>query len=98
MVFGNKANGAGERQAFAGLEFGAVGFAAADDRNQPGGEAFGPGQRAIAAAEPFEHELRPSNEDAAALFRSAARRVGTECVSTCSSRWSPYPSKTRKQY
>src|SRR3546814_19971013 len=23
--------------------------------------------------------------------RSAARRVGKECVSTCSSRWSPYP-------
>src|SRR3546814_13626757 len=25
--------------------------------------------------------------------RSAERRVGKECVSTCSSRWSPYPSK-----
>src|SRR3546814_15675002 len=25
--------------------------------------------------------------------RSAERRVGTECVSTCRSRWSPYPSK-----
>src|SRR3546814_1833499 len=24
-------------------------------------------------------------------FRSEARRVGTECVSTCRSRWSPYP-------
>src|SRR3546814_15358587 len=23
--------------------------------------------------------------------RSAARRVGQECVSTCSTRWSPYP-------
>src|SRR3546814_13729417 len=28
---------------------------------------------------------------AAALHRSAERRVGTECVSTCRSRWSPYP-------
>src|SRR3546814_20513247 len=28
--------------------------------------------------------------------RSAARRVGTECVSTCRSRWSPYPYKTKK--
>src|SRR3546814_19396626 len=24
-------------------------------------------------------------------FRSEERRVGKECVSTCSSRWSPYP-------
>src|SRR3546814_20009001 len=29
--------------------------------------------------------------------RSAARRVGTECVSTCSSRWSPYHLK-KKNY
>src|SRR3546814_19522367 len=27
-----------------------------------------------------------------AVRRSEARRVGTECVSTCRSRWSPYPS------
>src|SRR3546814_18765567 len=26
-----------------------------------------------------------------AVFRSAERRVGKECVSTCRSRWSPYP-------
>src|SRR3546814_7429773 len=26
--------------------------------------------------------------------RSEERRVGKECVSTCISRWSPYPSKT----
>src|SRR3546814_14427420 len=26
-----------------------------------------------------------------ALMRSAERRVGKECVSTCRSRWSPYP-------
>src|SRR3546814_12820087 len=25
------------------------------------------------------------------LLRSEERRVGNECVSTCSSRWSPYP-------
>src|SRR3546814_15740240 len=29
------------------------------------------------------------------LARSEERRVGTECVSTCRSRWSPYPSKTK---
>src|SRR3546814_11595031 len=27
--------------------------------------------------------------------RSEERRVGTECVSTCRSRWSPYPSKKK---
>src|SRR3546814_17990110 len=27
------------------------------------------------------------------LGRSEERRVGKECVSTCRSRWSPYPSK-----
>src|SRR3546814_11291075 len=27
------------------------------------------------------------------LFRSEERRVGTECVSTCRSRWSPYHSQ-----
>src|SRR3546814_8619488 len=26
-----------------------------------------------------------------AVVRSEERRVGTECVSTCRSRWSPYP-------
>src|SRR3546814_19530861 len=29
--------------------------------------------------------------------RSEERRVGKECVSTCRSRWSPYPSKKKKQ-
>src|SRR3546814_19450612 len=29
--------------------------------------------------------------------RSEERRVGTECVSTCRSRWSPYHSKQKKQ-
>src|SRR3546814_20207476 len=28
-------------------------------------------------------------------FRSEERRVGKECVSTCRSRWSPYPSKKK---
>src|SRR3546814_16828083 len=34
-------------------------------------------------------------------IRSEERRVGKECVSTCRSRWSPYPSKkktTHKEY
>src|SRR3546814_17166899 len=29
------------------------------------------------------------------VVRSDERRVGTECVSTCRSRWSPYPSKQK---
>src|SRR3546814_13291573 len=29
--------------------------------------------------------------------RSAERRVGKACVSTCRSRWSPYPSKQKRQ-
>src|SRR3546814_15034422 len=34
--------------------------------------------------------------DAQALVeRSEERRVGKECVSTCRSRWSPYPSKQK---
>src|SRR3546814_14484898 len=28
-------------------------------------------------------------------WRSEERRVGKECVSTCRSRWSPYPSKKK---
>src|SRR3546814_16976929 len=28
-------------------------------------------------------------------FRSEERRLGKECVSTCSSRWSPYPYKQK---
>src|SRR3546814_14932933 len=28
-------------------------------------------------------------------LRSEERRVGTECVSTCRARWSPYPSKKK---
>src|SRR3546814_13173971 len=31
--------------------------------------------------------------EAVSLHRSEERRVGTECVSTCISRWSPYHSK-----
>src|SRR3546814_13916642 len=29
-------------------------------------------------------------------LRSEERRVGKECVSTCRSRWSPYPEKKKK--
>src|SRR3546814_11130455 len=32
------------------------------------------------------------------LLRSEERRVGTECVSTCSLRWCPYPSKKNTKH
>src|SRR3546814_13417937 len=32
-----------------------------------------------------------------AATRSEERRVGKECVSTCSSRWLPYPKKKKKK-
>src|SRR3546814_19411412 len=34
------------------------------------------------------YQMNPGN-------RSEERRVGKECVSTCRSRWSPYPSKKK---
>src|SRR3546814_8960820 len=42
----------------------------------------------------FEDFFSPSSHGVrlcAQLTRSEERRVGKECVSTCSSRWSPYP-------
>src|SRR3546814_5468673 len=35
------------------------------------------------------HQLR--------VHRSEERRVGKECVSTCRSRWAPYPKKKKKE-
>src|SRR3546814_15283448 len=41
------------------------------------------------AVEEFIHAFAAQGDLAA--DRSEERRVGNECVSTCSSRWSPYP-------
>src|SRR3546814_17434088 len=41
-----------------------------------------------------EHINRGASDrplSSAEIIRSEERRVGKECVSTCSSRWSPYP-------
>src|SRR3546814_15250264 len=35
-------------------------------------------------------------DDRQPVARSEERRVGTECVSTCRSRWSPYHSKKKR--
>src|SRR3546814_15033897 len=40
------------------------------------------------------HHVRPCNFRPSIIYsdiRSEERRVGKECVSTCRSRWSPYP-------
>src|SRR3546814_19480171 len=41
------------------------------------------------------HLLVVEGRDVDAADRSEERRVGKECVSTCSSRWSTYPSKNK---
>src|SRR3546814_18292444 len=38
----------------------------------------------------------PDDQKNKAAFRSEERRVGKGCVSTCRSRWSPYPYKKTK--
>src|SRR3546814_13980215 len=39
---------------------------------------------------------QPAGRDHSDAQRSEERRVGKECVSTCRSRWSPYPYKKNK--
>src|SRR3546814_11328272 len=41
--------------------------------------------------------VQPCNPVCAAAARSEERRVGTECVRTCRSRWSPYHYKKKKK-
>src|SRR3546814_5262868 len=51
------------------------------------GEAVGKGQ-----SDARPHLVRPERSRGAFPgLRSEERRVGKECVSTCRSRWSPYP-------
>src|SRR3546814_13547036 len=49
---------------------------------------------------PFDDAAFAAHQDLPAprLTRSEERRVGKECVSTCRSRWSPYPSKQNSTY
>src|SRR3546814_19054104 len=44
-----------------------------------------------------EEQIAEGNVDVVFATRSEERRVGKECVSTCRSRWSPYPSKKKKK-
>src|SRR3546814_15118719 len=43
----------------------------------------------------MDHHLGQENQGANSRngYRSEERRVGKECVSTCRSRWSPYPTQ-----
>src|SRR3546814_9769261 len=45
----------------------------------------------LVAVPPPEAEVGCAGRQPHAVLRSEERRVGKECVSTCSSRWSPYP-------
>src|SRR3546814_14441728 len=44
------------------------------------------------------HEIDADAVVPAGVDRSEERRVGKECVSTCRSRWSPYPYKKKNTY
>src|SRR3546814_17408474 len=75
----------GDREiALAGLDLGQVALA---DAQVPGqvrllqATVLAPGPDGVRTVDDRVHDLRRSEE----------RRVGKECVSTCSSRWSPYP-------
>src|SRR3546814_16710809 len=74
----------------------AVGQPARDEEAGEPAFGIGEGQESIAhrrRAEPF----MPGQAVPAILAgRSEERRVGTECVSTCRSRWSAYHYKTKK--
>src|SRR3546814_11494060 len=50
----------------------------------------------VAAAAAADIVARLTGQQAGEDARSEERRVGTECVSTCRSRWSPYHSKKNK--
>src|SRR3546814_19102933 len=44
---------------------------------------------------PLVAQAPPGRDLQTLHLRSEERRVGKECVSTCRSRWSPYPSKKK---
>src|SRR3546814_21181103 len=52
-------------------------------------------QRHAVSVTPLSNSDPSQAPEGGSLARSEARRVGKECVSTCRSRWSPYPSKKK---
>src|SRR3546814_18809397 len=67
-------------------------------QHQREGIAEGSGEAAIGVG-PVAHHHAPGPEalpqEGRHRDRSEERRVGKECVSTCRSRWSPYPYKQK---
>src|SRR3546814_12327097 len=53
----------------------------------------------ILQSDPNTHHVAAGLEamECVVVQRSEERRVGKECVRTCRSRWSPYPSKKKRQ-
>src|SRR3546814_19553860 len=51
---------------------------------------------AVRAIEVLSPELSAAVGRSAQMLRSEARRVGTECVSTCVSRWSQHTQQKKK--
>src|SRR3546814_2666630 len=66
---------------------------AMDRQGEAAGELQPKRRRSIA-----QPARRPSASPPLGRPRPEERRVGTECVRTCSSRWSPCPSKKNKTY
>src|SRR3546814_13962496 len=70
---------------------------ACSQRNIMGSAFEDSGKRDVAARDGEDLRIAPRGEDGEAVAdhrhdeRSEERRVGKECVSTCRSRWSPYP-------
>src|SRR3546814_6302379 len=62
-------------------------------RRSPAGGGAGPAPRRRPAGKGPERERRMAGGGSFVSRRSEERRVGKECVSSCSSRWSPYHSK-----
>src|SRR3546814_6456435 len=61
-----------------------------DEREYAVELAFGRG-RPEAHQQREQHDESPHRDHRGGRERSEERRVGKECVSTCRSRWSPYP-------
>src|SRR3546814_20716064 len=84
----------------------AAGFAGQPDHSQQSGHyewksvpqygprATGPAQRRVWV--PDTAKMANCDCDMMKMSRSEERRGGTECVSTCRSRWSPYPNKKKQ--
>src|SRR3546814_2611248 len=65
------------------------GLGAGEERQEAGGERALGEQRAEEIRQPQGDEEGIGQRPGAEIARSEERRVGKECVSTCTSRWAP---------